>query len=35
MQFHMFTTALKDTKSILAELWMKEIEMKAEEFSSD
>lgn len=29
----MFTTALKDIKSILAEFWMKEIEMKAEEFS--
>lgn len=31
----MFTTALKDIKSILAEFWMKEIEMKAEEFGSD
>lgn len=30
----MFTTALKDIKCILAEFWMKEIEMKAEEFSS-
>lgn len=31
----MFTTALEDIKSILAEFWMKEIEMKAEEFGSD
>lgn len=26
----MFTTALKDIKSVLAEFWMKEIEKKAE-----
>jgi len=30
-----FATALKDIKSILAEFWMKEMETKAEEFSSD